>query len=288
MDWIRIPMFWCAMMCTAALVDYSGDCMQSTASDAAAVTRQIRNNTKLIWIETPTNPLLQIIPIEELTKAARARSITTVVDNTFASPIFQLPLELGADIVLHSATKYLGGHSDLIGGAAMTNDAAWAEKMKFFQFAGGGVNSPIECFLLLRSIKTLELRMRRHNENALAIARALEGMATSGGKSSSIKQVVYPGLQSHAQQMSGYSGIVSLRLDRDLAGVTEFLQRLKLFTLAESLGGVESLVNHPETMTHASVPPEHRQKIGITSDLLRFSVGIEDANDLIADIRQAL
>jgi cystathionine gamma-lyase len=263
-------------------------------TDAAAVTRQIRNNTKLIWIETPTNPLLQIIPIEELTRVARARSITTVVDNTFASPIFQLPLELGADIVLHSATKYLGGHSDLIGGAVMTNDAAWAEKMKFFQFAGGGVNSPIECFLLLRSIKTLELRMRRHNENALAIARALEEMATSSGKSSSIKQVIYPGLQSHpqhklaAQQMSGYSGIVSLRLDRDLAGVTEFLQRLKIFTLAESLGGVESLVNHPETMTHASVPPEHRQKIGITSDLLRFSVGIEDANDLIADIRQAL
>jgi cystathionine gamma-lyase len=261
---------------------------------AASVESHIKPETRLIWIETPTNPLLQLVPVAAICKNARSRGITTVVDNTFASPIFQLPLELGADISLHSATKYLGGHSDLIGGAIMTNDPAWAESIKFFQFAAGGVNSPLECFLLLRSIKTLEIRMQRHQQNALKIARELEGIATKSGSSGLIREVIYPGLESHPQhslaceQMTGFSGIVSLRLNTDLAGVTRFLQSLKIFTLAESLGGVESLVNHPETMTHASVPPEHRVKIGITHDLLRLSVGIEDAADLIGDIRQAL
>lgn len=263
-------------------------------TDVSEVRSLIKPNTRLLWIETPTNPLLRLVPLAELCALARAKGITTVVDNTFASPIFQQPLALGADIVLHSATKYLGGHSDLIGGAVMTNDAAWHESMKFFQFAAGGVNSPLECFLLLRSIKTLEVRMRRHHDNAMALALELAARAASGAAGQVLREVIYPGLPSHPQhelakkQMSGFSGIISLRLNRDLAGVTRFVKRLRVFTLAESLGGVESLVNHPETMTHASVPPEHRAKLGITADLLRLSVGIEDPADLIADINQAL
>jgi cystathionine gamma-lyase len=263
--------------------------------DAHGVAQALRPNTRLLWIETPTNPLLRLVPLAQVCELARRRgSITTVVDNTFASPIFQQPLALGADIVVHSATKYLGGHSDLIGGAVMTNDPAWHEVIKFFQFAGGGVNSPMECFLLLRSIKTLEIRMRRHHDNAMMLATEWERMAKDGFAGGVIREVIYPGLASHpqhalaSQQMSGYSGIISMRINRDLAGLTRILKRLQVFTLAESLGGVESLVNHPETMTHASVPPDHRVHLGITSDLLRFSVGIEDPADLLDDLRQAL
>ncbi len=255
--------------------------------DAETVGSHLRANTRMIWIETPTNPLLQIIDISALVKLAKEKGVTTVVDNTFATPIFQQPLSLGADIVIHSLTKYIGGHSDVVGGAVMTNDSAWAEKIKFFQFAAGGVNSPMECFLLLRSIKTLDVRMHRHQENALQFAKEAEKLGP-------VSEVVFPGLESHPQhalakeQMSGYSGMVSVRLNADLKGVTRVVNALKVITLAESLGGVESLVNHPETMTHASVPPDHRKKIGITPDLLRFSIGIESADELIQDFVQAL
>jgi len=209
------------------------------------------------------------------------------VDNTFCSPILQNPLALGADLVVHSSTKYIGGHSDLLGGVVMTNDDELAEKVRFVQFAAGAVSSPFECFLMLRSIKTLALRMERHCANALAFARALEEMKA-------FEKVLYPGLESHPQhelakkQMKGFSGIVSAYLPADMELVSRFLSRLKIFVVAESLGGVESLVDHPEVMTHASVPPELREELGINAGLLRFSVGIEDVGDLIADVKQAL
>lgn len=254
--------------------------------DPAAVAAAVRPNTKLVWMETPTNPLLHLVDIEAVCAIARKAGALSVVDNTFASPVFQQPLALGADAVLHSSTKYLGGHSDLIGGVVMTSDAALAEQVRFIQFAGGAVNSPLECFLLLRSVKTLALRMRRHDSNARAVAEALQG-------NKRFKEILFPGLASHPQhalakkQMSGYAGMVSVRLAGSFDDVRTFLSRLEVFALAESLGGVESLVNHPETMTHASVPPDHRAKIGITHDLVRFSVGIEDPADLVADILRA-
>ncbi|WP_225411130.1 trans-sulfuration enzyme family protein [Stigmatella hybrida] len=255
--------------------------------DLNAVAAAVDNKTQLIWVETPTNPLLRIVDIAGICAIAKKAGAKVVVDNTFTSPIFQQPLSLGADLVIHSTTKYIGGHSDLIGGALMTNDDELAEKLRFVQFAGGAVNSPFECFMLLRSIKTLALRMERHNTNALAFARSLED-------SGDFQSVIYPGLESHPQhalarkQMSGFAGVVSVYLKRDMAGVTRFLQNLRLIALAESLGGVESLANHPEQMTHASVPPELRQKLGINAQLVRFSIGIENVNDLIADVRQAL
>lgn len=254
--------------------------------DSAAVGRALKANTKLVWVETPTNPLLHLVDMEAVCALARKAGARTVVDNTFASPIFQSPLALGADIVLHSSTKYLGGHSDLIGGVVMTNDDTLAEQMRFIQFAGGAVNAPQECFLLLRSVKTLALRMHRHHENAVKVAEVLTGIKR-------FSQVLFPGLTTHPQhalakkQMTGYAGMVSVRLAGSFDDVKTFFSRLQVFALAESLGGVESLVNHPETMTHASVPPEHRAKIGISSDLIRFSVGIENADDLISDIKQA-
>lgn len=247
----------------------------------------MRPKTRMVWIETPTNPLLRIVDVAAVAALARAQGAMTVVDNTFASPIFQQPLQMGADIVLHSTTKYIGGHSDLVGGALMTNDDNLAEQLRFIQFAGGAVNAPQECFILLRSIKTLALRMQRHHENSSAVAQALTAMPQ-------FSEVIFPGLESHPQhalarsQMSGFSGMVSARMKGSFDEVKRFLSRLQVFSLAESLGGVESLVNHPETMTHASVPPEHRKKIGIDSNLLRFSVGIESAQDLIDDLRAAL
>jgi cystathionine gamma-lyase len=254
--------------------------------DPKAVAMAMRKETKLVWVETPTNPLLHIVDIATVCEIARKGGAISVVDNTFASPVFQSPLKLGADVVLHSATKYLGGHSDLIGGALMTSHDALAEQFRFIQFAGGAVNAPQECFLLLRSIKTLSLRMQKHHKNAILVAEALCSM-------NRFKAVIFPGLENHPQhalakkQMSGYAGMVSARLGGSFDDVKKFCSRLRIFALAESLGGVESLINHPETMTHASVPPDHRVKIGITSELVRFSVGIEDADDLIADIRQA-
>ena len=244
-------------------------------------------NTRMVWLETPTNPLLKIIDISSVSSTARSKGVLVVVDNTFASPIFQSPLALGADIVMHSVTKYIGGHSDVIGGALMLSDAGLHEKLRFIQFAGGAISAPMDCFLLLRSIKTLAIRMRAHQSNAQQFAEALQSVPA-------FSEVIYPGLASHPQhdlakqQMSGFSGIVSVRLEGDFARVARFMQGLNVFSLAESLGGVESLVNHPESMTHASVPEELRKTLGITCNLLRFSVGIEDAEDLINDVHQSL
>jgi cystathionine beta-lyase/cystathionine gamma-synthase len=256
-------------------------------ADLAAVSAAVDRDTKLVWIETPTNPLLRIVDIAAVVDVAHRAGARVVVDNTFASPILQQPLALGADLVVHSTTKYIGGHSDLIGGAVVTRDDALAEQIRFVQFAAGAVNAPFECFMLLRSLKTLALRMERHSENALTFARALE-------ESGAFARVLYPWLPSHPQhqlalrQMKGGSGIVSVRLARDMEGVSRFVKSLRIFALAESLGGVESLVNHPETMTHASVPPDLRQRLGIDPQLLRFSVGIENARELVDDVQQAL
>ncbi len=256
-------------------------------ADLAAVEAAVDADTRLVWIETPTNPLLRIVDIAGVAAIAKKVGARVAVDNTFATPIIQRPLELGADIVVHSTTKYIGGHSDLIGGAVMTNDDALADELRFIQFAAGAVNSPFEAFLLLRSIKTLALRMERHSASGLAFARALES-------SGAFAEVVYPGLESHPHhararaQMKGFSGIVSVRVPRDMAGVTRFVTSLKIFALAESLGGVESLVNHPLTMTHASVPPDLRVKLGIDEQLVRFSIGIENVAELIADVKQAM
>jgi cystathionine gamma-lyase len=245
-----------------------------------------KKNTTLVWIESPTNPLLKIIDISCVASLAKKYHAITVVDNTFASPVFQSPLELGADLVLHSTTKYIGGHSDMIGGCVMLNDAALAEQLQFLQCAVGSINSPFEAFFLLRSIKTLSLRMKKHHENASFLAHEME-------KIKFFSQVIFPGLKTHPQhllaqkQMRGFSGMISVRICGGLEEIKKFCSRLRLFALAESLGGVESLVNHPETMTHASVPAEHRAKLGIFSNLLRFSVGIEDPFDLLEDLKNA-
>lgn len=242
---------------------------------------------RMIWIESPTNPLLKIIDIRKVVDIAAQNGAIVVVDNTFATPIFQTPLTLGADVVVHSTTKYIGGHSDLIGGAIMTSNPDLFEQYQFVQFAAGSVPSPFECFLLHRSIKTLALRMAQHQTNAMGVAEFLESHPR-------IKRVSYPGLSSHPghaiarEQMSGFSGIVSFNLDGSYEDVVAFLQRLNLFTLAESLGGVESLINHPERMTHASVPPDLRKVLGIGPNLLRLSCGVEAVADLIDDLKQAL
>lgn len=255
-------------------------------TDKETINSSFKKNTRLVWIETPTNPLLKIIDIEYLSKISKKYNAITVVDNTFSSPIFQNPLEIGADIVLHSTTKYIGGHSDLVGGCLMLNDSTLSEQLRFLQFAGGSVNAPIEAFLLLRSIKTLSLRMKKHHENAVLLAHELQHIKL-------FSEIIFPGLETHPQyslakkQMSGYSGMISARIKGNFETVSKFISRLKYFALAESLGGVESLINHPETMTHASVPVEHRKKLGISSDLVRFSVGIENAQDLINDIKFA-
>ena len=256
------------------------------AVPAAKLSELIRPETRFVWMESPTNPLLKVIDIRAVAEATHAVGAQLIVDNTFASPIFQTPLKLGADIVMHSLTKYIGGHSDIIGGALMLNDQTLAEQLRFVQFAAGAVNAPFDAFLLLRSIKTLAIRMEAHQRNAFAVAEALSDMPE-------FTEVLYPGLESHPQhdiaraQMSGFSGMVSVRLNGDFARVTRFMQSLKVFSLAESLGGVESLANHPETMTHASVPEPLRAELGITADLVRLSVGVEDASDLISDLRQA-
>ena len=254
------------------------------------VAEQVNAKTRMFWIESPTNPLLHLVDIAAMTALAQHHGILTVVDNTFASPICQSPLQLGAgaDIVLHSTTKYIGGHSDLVGGVAITADEELAERLQFLQFAAGAVNSPFECYLLLRSIKTLALRMHKHQHNALLIAQALE-------QEKAFSAVIYPGLASHpqhelatTQMRGGFSGIISLRLRGGKEATYQFLQNLKLIKLAESLGGVESLINHPETMTHASVPPVRRKKLGITSDLVRLSVGVENHHDLLEDILSSI
>jgi len=254
------------------------------------ITNAISENTKLIWLETPTNPLMKIADIEEITKGTKAKNanILVAVDNTFATPYLQQPLDLGADIVMHSATKYLGGHSDLVMGALMVKDAKLAEELHFIQFAAGAVAGPMDSFLALRGIKTLHIRMQRHCENGKAVAAYLLNH-------DKIKEVYYPGLESHPnhdvakKQMSDFGGMVSFRLkDESQAAAFNFLENTKVFTLAESLGGVESLANHPTTMTHASIPEPERLKIGITDSLIRLSVGIEDIDDLLADLKQAI
>lgn len=245
------------------------------------------NNTSMIWAETPTNPTLRIVDLKRVAQIAKENNALFVVDNTFSSPLFQSPLELGADIVVHSTTKYIGGHSDIIGGSLMLNNPDLYEKLKFVQFAAGAVPAPFECFLLLRSILTLGVRMEQHEKNAIQVAQFLE-------QHKSISKVYFPGLTSHPQydlarsQMSGFSGMVSFDLKGDYQSVLDFLKKLKVFALAESLGGVESLINHPEKMTHASVPPDLRKKLGINSNLLRLSVGIESPSDLVKDLEQAL
>jgi cystathionine gamma-lyase len=252
-----------------------------------SVEAAIRPETKLIWLESPTNPLMKLCDIRAISKLARERDILTVVDNTFMSPYFQSPLELGADIVLHSTTKYIGGHSDVVGGAIMLSDEEAYNKIKFNQNAIGAIPSPFDCYLVLRGIKTLAVRMDRHNENGQRIAEYLESHPK-------VKKVNYPGLTSFPQyelakrQMSGSGGMLSFELDTDAAKVKAVLGKLRILALAESLGGVESLIEHPASMTHASVAPEERKKIGITDSLVRLSVGIEDADDLIEDLKHAL
>jgi cystathionine gamma-synthase len=261
----------------------SADFVES--SDPAAVEAAIRPNTRLIWLETPTNPWLKLADISAISAIAHKHGALTVVDNTFASPACQLPLELGADIVVHSTTKYLGGHSDVVGGAVLLNDQALYERLKFVQNAAGGTPGPFDCWLVLRGIKTLALRMRQHGENALAVARFLE-------EQPSVSQVMYPGLESHPQhalarrQMSGgFSGMVSFIAKGGEEAARQIVAKTKLFTLAESLGGVESLIELPAAMTHASVAGS---TLEVPGGLVRLSVGIEDQRDLIDDLEQAL
>jgi cystathionine gamma-lyase len=249
--------------------------------------KAITEKTKLFWIESPTNPLLQIVDIVSIAAISKKHNISLVVDNTFATPYFQKPLDLGADIVIHSTTKYLGGHSDVIGGAAVTNSLAWYEAIKFYQNAIGGVSGPFDCWLTLRGIKTLALRMQKHEENAREVAELLIS-------NKNVKEVFYPGLPSHPnheiakKQMSGFGGMVSFKIKGGFEEANYFMKRLKIFSIAESLGGVESLCNYSARMTHASIPLEVRQKIGVTDDLIRLSVGIEDSEDLTEDLHQAL
>ena len=246
-------------------------------------------NTKLVWMETPTNPLMKLADIAEVAKIAKEKNVLFAVDNTFATPYLQRPLELGADIVMHSATKYLGGHSDVIAGALVIKDAELGEKLHFLQFATGATLGPHDSYLVLRGIKTLHLRVQRHCENGEKVAQYL-------ASNPKVKTVFYPGLASHpnheiaAKQMKGgFGGMVSFNFaSGKKEDAIKFLENLKVFTLAESLGGVESLANHPALMTHASIPEDKRREIGISDDLVRLSVGIEDVDDLIADIEQAL
>jgi len=256
-------------------------------SQPAALEAALQDGTRMVWIETPTNPMLKLVDIEAVARRAREHGALVVVDNTFASPWGQRPLEMGADLVMHSATKYLNGHSDMVGGVVALRDAGLAEQLGFLQNSIGAVAGPFDSFLALRGVKTLALRMERHNANALAIARWLEGRA-------GVERVIYPWLDSHPQQalarrqMAGGGGIVSFVIEGGLEQARTFLERCRLFTLAESLGGVESLVNHPAIMTHASVPAETRARLGIGDTLVRLSVGIEALEDLLADLDQAL
>jgi cystathionine gamma-lyase len=257
-------------------------------ADLAAVEAAITPKTRLIWVETPTNPMLRLADLDALAALAKARNILIAADNTFASPWCQRPLEHGFDLVMHSTTKYLNGHSDVVGGIVVAGaEGEVADQMAFLHNAVGSIAGPFDSFLALRGVKTLALRMERHCSNALAIATRLESHKA-------VKQVIYPGLASHPQhelakrQMHGFGGMVSLVLDRDLKGTMRMLERTELFTLAESLGGVESLIEHPAIMTHASIPPHVREELGISDAFVRLSVGVENVDDLIADLEQAL
>lgn len=246
-----------------------------------------KDDTKAVWIETPTNPLLRVVDIEGVARIAHDHGALLIVDSTFTSPYLQQPLKLGADIVVHSTTKFLGGHSDLVGGAVILSDETLHEKVRFAQNAAGAVPGPLDCWLVLRGIKTLPLRMERHCSNAQKIAEFLS-------QHRKIAKVIYPGLPSHPQhdlarrQMASYGGMVTIHLKGDFEHCRRFLKHLEVFTVAESLGGVESLADHPSSMTHASIPKEERERIGITDSLIRLSVGIEDIEDLISDLSGAL
>jgi cystathionine gamma-synthase len=254
------------------------------AADEAAVEAAFRPSTRLLWLETPTNPLLKLADIQRLAQIARTHGARTLVDNTFASPFFQRPLELGADLVLHSTTKYLGGHSDVVGGAILLNDEELYARLKFLQNAAGGVPGPWDSWLVLRGVKTLAVRMRQHEQNAFAVARLLE-------EHRAVERVIYPGLPSHPQhelarrQMCGFGGMISFTLHGGEAAARRLVARTKLFTLAESLGGVESLIELPATMTHGSV---QGTALEVPPGLVRVSVGIEDEGDLLRDLEQAL
>ncbi|WP_411360813.1 cystathionine gamma-synthase [Pseudidiomarina sp. YC-516-91] len=257
-------------------------------SDIDAVAAAVTDKTRMIWVETPSNPMLKLVDIAAIVKIAKQHNIVVVVDNTFATPYNQRPLELGADIVMHSATKYLNGHSDMVGGIAVVGDnAELAEQMAFLQNSVGAVAGPFDSYLALRGVKTLALRMKQHNEAALTIAKWLE-------QHPQVEKVIHPGLESHPQhalakqQMHGFGGMISILLKGDLAKARRFLEAVEIFALAESLGGVESLIEHPAIMTHASIPKENREKLGILDNFVRISVGIEDVEDLIADLDQAL
>jgi cystathionine gamma-lyase len=255
--------------------------------DLDAVRAALRPSTRAIWIESPTNPCMNLVDLAEVAAFARSHNLRTICDNTFLSPHFQRPLELGIDIVLHSTTKYINGHSDVVGGAIVVRDAALAERLAFLQNALGTCEAPFDCFLVLRGIKTLALRMEEHNRNALETAAWLE-------RHPKVARVHHPGLPSHPQhalalrQMTGYGGTFSFRVRGGRDEAFRLLGNVKVFTLAESLGGVESLIEHPDTMTHVSVPPDVRAAMGITPDLIRISVGIEDVADLIEDLDAAL
>jgi cystathionine gamma-lyase len=250
-----------------------------------SVEKAIRKNTRLIWIETPTNPLMRIVDIRRISKISKKAHALLVVDNTFMSPYLQNPLQLGADIVVHSTTKYLGGHSDLIGGATIVKDEDVHSSLKYLQNAVGAVPGPLDCYLVLRGIKTLAVRMDRHNDNARVVSELL-------AKEPKVEKVNYPGLPDHPQraivkrQMRGNGGMLSFQLKGSFIQIKKFLKTLRVFTVAESLGGVESLIEHPASMTHASVPKERRLKLGISDNLIRVSVGIEDVEDLVQDLEK--
>jgi cystathionine gamma-lyase len=256
-------------------------------SDPDALLEHIRPNTKAVWIETPTNPMLKLVDIAAIAERAHDRGLAVIVDNTFMSPFFQQPLSLGADIVVHSCTKYLGGHSDVVMGVAITDDDAIAEKLHYIQNSSGGVPGPMDSFLVMRGTKTLALRMERHARNAGTIAEWLE-------KQTIVESVIYPGLESHpqhalaARQMSGFGGMISFVVKGGLPAARRLLETANVFTLAESLGGVESLIEHPAIMTHASVPADIRAKLGIDDGLIRLSVGVEHVDDLLADLERSL
>ncbi len=256
-------------------------------TDLDAIAAAINDHTRMVWLELPTNPLLRIVDLDAVSELVHGAGAIVAVDSTFASPVLQRPLELGADLVVHSSTKFLGGHSDVLGGAVLTSHDGLAERLRFHQNAVGAVPSPFDCWLLLRGLKTLQLRVIRQCENALAIARWLEGQ-------DAVTQVYYPGLESHPghalakRQMSGqFGGVVSFEVSSGDAA-RSFLERLRVFTLAESLGAVESLAESPAMMTHTSIPEEIRTRVGVSDGLLRLSVGIEDVDDLVADLEQAL
>ena len=266
--------------------DYGLDFSWVDTSDLSNIEKAIKKNTKLVYLETPTNPMLNLTDLEEAANICKKNNLTSIVDNTFMSPYLQNPLTLGCDIVLHSSTKYINGHSDVIGGIIVTSSDKIHERLRYIQNAVGAVPSPFDCWLVLRSTKTLAVRMERHNQNAMKLAEFLV-------ESEIAKKVYYPGLRTHPhhelakKQMRGFGGMISADFG-DIEIAKKILKNVKIFTLGESLGGVESLISHPASMTHASVPKEERDKLGITESLVRFSVGIEDVEDLISDIENAL